>query len=301
MAASRSDPESVLEVVRMARLAGEAAGAIARTAVPQIDPTAVGRVDPNDLRVAVEGALEASYPDVALDVLEASGILAVFLPEVTELVGFGDGEWRHKDVWKHTKQVVLQSERTPILRWAALLHDIGKPRTRKISPSGEVHFLGHSEVGASMFDRMCHRVPFDAAMKERIRFLILHHLRANQYDPGWTDSAVRRFAREMGTCLPELLALSRADITTKRPERKARGLKAISDLGERVALLAAEDAKLPPLPKGLGEALMAHLGIAAGPRIGQLKKKLERLVEDGELEARREAEYYIAALERLGT
>lgn len=301
MAVSRSDPESVLEVVRMARLAGEAAGAISRTAVPKVDPALVAQIDPKDLRVAFQGALEASYPDVALDVLEASGILAVFLPEVTELVGFGDGEWRHKDVWKHTKQVVLQSERTPILRWAALLHDIGKPRTRKISPDGQVHFLGHSEVGASMFDRVCSRVPFEAEMREQIRFLILHHLRANQYDPGWTDSAVRRFAREMGGCLPELLALSRADITTKRPERKARGLKAIGDLAERIRLLAEEDAKLPPLPKGLGEALMAHLGIPAGPRIGQLKKRLERLVEDGELEARREAEYYVEALSRLET
>jgi poly(A) polymerase len=301
MAVSRSTPESVLEVVRMARLAGEAAGAISRAAVPRVDPTLVQQIDPKDLRLAIQESLEARYPDVALDVLEASGILAVFLPEVTELVGFGDGEWRHKDVWKHTKQVVLQSEPTPILRWAALLHDIGKPRTRKISPDGQVHFLGHSEVGASMFDRMCSRVPFDAEMRERIRFLILHHLRANQYDPSWTDSAVRRFAREMDTCLPELLALSRADITTKRPERKARGLKAITDLGERIRLLAEADAKLPPLPKGLGEALMAHLGIPAGPRIGQLKKKLEKMVEDGELEARQDAEYYVAALSRIET
>lgn len=299
MAAAGTTPESVLEIVRMARLAGEASGSISRAAVPQVDPALVTSIDPKELRVAIQGALEATYPDVALDVLEASGVLAVFLPEVTELVGFGDGEWRHKDVWKHTKQVVLQAERTPLLRWAALLHDIGKPRTRKISPDGQVHFLGHSEVGASMFDRLCTRVPFEPDMREQIRFLILHHLRANQYDPGWTDSAVRRFAREMGSCLPELLALSSADITTKRPERKARGLKAIGDLAERIRVLAEEDAKLPPLPKGLGEALMAHLGIPAGPRIGQLKRKLERLVEDGELEARREPEYYLAALAKI--
>jgi len=299
MSGSRATAESVLEIVRMARLAGEASGAISRAAVPRVDPVTVTKVDPVDLRVAVQGALGAAYPDVALDVLEASGVLSCFLPEVTALVGFGDGEWRHKDVWKHTKQVVLQAECTPMLRWAALLHDIGKPRTRKISPDGQVHFLGHSEVGASMFDRICSRIPFEPDMREQIRFLILHHLRANQYDASWTDSAVRRFAREMASCMPELLALSRADITTKRPERKARGLRAINDLAERIARLAEEDAKLPPLPKGLGEAIMAHLGIPAGPRIGQLKKRLERMVEDGALEARREPEYYLAAIDSL--
>ena len=299
MNGSRVTPESVLEIVRMARLAGEASGAISRAAVPRIEPAVVATLDPGDLRVALQDALGATYPDVALDVLEASGVLEAFLPEVTALVGFGDGEWRHKDVWKHTKQVVLQAERTPLLRWAALLHDIGKPRTRKISPDGQVHFLGHSEVGASMFDRICHRVPFEADLRDQIRFLILHHLRANQYDPSWTDSAVRRFAREMASCMPELLALSRADITTKRPERKARGMRAIGDLAERIARLAEEDAKLPPLPKGLGEALMTHLGIPAGPRVGQLKKKLERLVEDGELEGHRDADYYLAALDRV--
>ena len=141
------------------------------------------------------------------------------------MVGFGDGEWLHKDVWKHTKQVVRQAEPRLEVRWAALLHDIGKIRTRSISPAGEVHFFGHAEVGARMFDRIDRRIPLfaaDAALKKSVRFLILHHLRASQYDASWTDSAVRRFAKDVGPALDDLLCLSRADITTKRPEKERR-------------------------------------------------------------------------------
>ena len=117
------------------------------------------------------------------------------------MVGFGDGEWRHKDVWKHTKQVVRQAVPRLELRWAALFHDIGKMKTRSITPDGKVHFLGHAEVGTRMFDKLDRRLGLFApepALKETVRFLILHHLRANQYSPDWTDSAVRRFARELG-------------------------------------------------------------------------------------------------------
>ncbi len=143
------------------------------------------------------------------------------------MVGFGDGEWRHKDVWKHTKQVVRQAVPRIEVRWSALFHDIGKVRTRTISPGGEVHFFGHAEVGARMFDKMNRREKLFSAeetLRAEIRFLVLHHLRASQYDGSWTDSAVRRFAREMGPHLEDLLCLSRADITTKRPEKKRRGI-----------------------------------------------------------------------------
>src|SRR5207237_6520824 len=199
------------------------------------------------------------------------GALATVLPAVEKLVGFGDGEWRHKDVWKHTKQVVRQAVPRIEVRWAALLHDIGKGKTRSISPSGEVHFFGHAEVGARMFDKIDRRVPLftkDDTLKTTVRFLILHHLRASQYEASWTDSAVRRFAKEMGGCLDDVLNLSRADITTKRPEKKKRGLKQISELADRVRTLAAEDAVVPPLPSGIGDAMMAAFGIPPSRRIG---------------------------------
>ena len=252
-----------------------------------------------DVRARLDRVVMSSDAEAGLDALLESGALAAILPEVQAMVGFGDGEWRHKDVWKHTKQVVRQAVPRLEVRWAALLHDIGKTRTRSISPEGEVHFFGHAEVGARMFDKIDRRVPLftrDAALKDTVRFLILHHLRASQYDASWTDSAVRRFAREMGGSLEDLLCLSRADITTKRPEKKRRGLRQISDLAERVRRLAEEDAVVPPLPSGIGDAIMSALGIPPTRRVGEIKRALEAAVEAGEVLGHQDAEFYLEYL-----
>jgi len=229
-----------------------------------------------------------------LDALLAVGVLEAWLPEVHAMVGFGDGEWRHKDVWKHTKQVVWQSVPRLEVRWGALLHDIGKIKTRSVEPTGEVHFFGHSEVGASMFrKRVAARLGIEGELYHRVHFLILNHLRASQYDGSWTDSAVRRFAREMGDGLTDLLDLSRADITTKRPEKKKKGLRQISEIGDRIESLAKEDAKIVPLPKGLGTAISERFGVPPSKRLGDLRKRLEEMVESGELEAQQPIEMYL--------
>lgn len=248
------------------------------------------------VRASLERVLMGRDPEAGLDALLELGALDLLLPEVKALVGFGDGEWRHKDVWKHTKQVVRQAVPRTEVRWAALLHDIGKVKTRRIEPNGEVHFFGHAEVGASMFDRMQRRVAIfkgQEKLSSQVRFLILHHLRASQYDGSWTDSAVRRFAKEMGGGLCDLLDLSRADITTKRPERKKKGLDAISELARRVREIQEMDAKIPPLPKGVGTAISERFGIAPSPRLGELMKVLKAAVEEGRLDAQREASYYL--------
>jgi|LNFM01.1.fsa_nt_gb poly(A) polymerase len=255
------------------------------------------------LRLGFERVILSRNPEEGLDALLASGALDAMLPEVKAMVGFGDGEWRHKDVWKHTKQVVRQSVSRVEVRWAALLHDIGKVKTRRILPNGEVHFHGHAEVGASMFDRLQARTRLFVGEDElavRVRELILHHLRASQYDGTWTDSAVRRFAKEMGTCLGDLFDLSRADITTKRPERKRKGLESISELAERVRKVREMDAKLPPLPKGLGTAICERFGVAPSPRLGEVMKALKDKVDGGELEAQRELDYYLQYIGDLG-
>lgn len=260
-----------------------------------------------DVRRRFDEVLMAREAERGLDALLACGALGALLPEVEAMVGFGDGEWRHKDVWKHTKQVVRQAVPRLEVRWAALLHDIGKLRTRSISPDGEVHFFGHAEVGARMFDKLERRAAFfrsEEALRERVRFLILHHLRASQYDGSWTDSAVRRFAKEMGEGLDDLLCLSRADITTKRPEKKRRGLRQISELGERVSQIQELDAVVPPLPSGIGDLMMKGLGLPPSRRIGELKRALEAAVEAGELEPHQPAEHYLEFLmahrERFG-
>ncbi len=258
-----------------------------------------------DARAELDRLLLGKQPDEGLEALRLTGALDVWLPEVASLVGFGDGEWRHKDVWKHTKQVVLQSVPRLAVRWGSLLHDIGKVKTRSIEPSGEVHFFGHSEVGAAMFrKRVGQRLGFEGETFDRIHFLILHHLRASQYDASWTDSAVRRFSKEMGEGLVDLLDLSRADITTKRPEKRKRGLQQISDLSACIRKLQEEDAKRPPLPKGLGLEVMAAFGLPPSKKIGDLFKALEACVEAGELEGGHDAAHYLEFLranaERFG-
>lgn len=260
-----------------------------------------------DVRARLDRVMMSDDAEAGLDALLAAGALSAILPEVEAMVGFGDGEWLHKDVWKHTKQVVRQAVPRLEVRWAALLHDIGKVRTRSIAPNGEVHFFGHAEVGARMFDKIDRRVPLfrkDTSFKQSVRFLILHHLRASQYEGSWTDSAVRRFAKDVGPALEDLLSLSRADITTKRPEKKRKGLKQINDLAERVRMVAEQDAIVPPLPSGIGDDMMKAFGLPPSRRIGDLKRALEDAIDTGEIPSHQPSEVYLAFLranaERFG-
>jgi poly(A) polymerase len=248
------------------------------------------------LRRELDRVMMGEHADLGLDALLVTGVLDCLLPEVKAMVGFGDGEWRHKDVWKHTKQVVIQSVPRLEVRYAALFHDIGKVRTRSISPDGEVHFFGHAEVGARMFDKLERRERLfasDESLRSTVRFLVLHHLRASQYDGKWTPSAIRRFTREMGARLDDLLCLSRADITTKRPEKKRRGVALIDELGEKINALAAEDSKQPPLPTGVGNELMQQFALPPSRLIGEIKRALEAAIESGELEPHLESGEYV--------
>jgi len=285
----------------------EIAGAIANEG--RLPPDAITRVaqdhavrlsdaDKTRLRDAVEQMLMGRDVDAALEWLREAGIIGVLFPELAATIDLVQEAGRqHKDVWAHTKQVVKQTVRRPLVRWAALLHDIGKVPTRTFTPEG-VHFHGHAEVGARMFDKVHGRFAFARDERQTIRFLVKHHLRTNQYSDQWTDSAVRRFHREMGAYMTDLLDLSRADITSKRPGRRKALLEQISALADRVERLAEADAKLPPLPGGVGNAIMNAFEIPPSRLIGDLKRALEAKIEAGELEARREDAYYVAYLAR---
>ena len=245
-------------------------------------------------RKHMDRLLASKHPEPGLDAVESVGCLDAWLPEVAAMVGFGDNEWRHKDVWLHTKQVVKQSVPRIEVRWGALLHDIGKPKTRRIDDHGNVTFHGHAEVGAAMFrKRVAERLGFEGAERERVHFLILHHLRAAQYDEDWTDAAVRRFYNQMTDGLRDLLDLSRADITTKRPEKRRRGVRQISLLAKRIRDLQEEDRKVAPLPKGLGTEIMKEFGVPPSKRLGDLIKQLTAAAEAGEVEPEQPAKYYI--------
>lgn len=247
-------------------------------------------------------ALCGHHPDVAMQWLRDAGLLVHLLPELDATVAFSqEGGRRHKDVWEHTKAVVRQSVPRPAVRWAAVLHDIGKVPTRRFAGPGKVTFHGHAEEGVRMFRRgPARRIGFPGELGERVELLILYHLRGGQYDGSWTDTAVRRFAAEMGPVLTDLLDLSRADVTSKRPGKRQKCLSMISELARRIREIAAADARVPPLPPGLGNLLMVALGLPPGKHIGELRNRLEALCEAGELEARQAPEYYVEVVRARG-
>jgi poly(A) polymerase len=259
------------------------------------DPAPLRACPPEQLYQQLTEAICGRRPDVAMQVLHDAGVLAVVLPELEATVDFSqEAGRRHKDVWEHTKTVVWQSVPKPTVRWSAMLHDIGKVPTRRFLEDGGVTFHGHAEVGERMFLRgPAQRIGFPPDERDAIAALIRFHLRPGQYDASWTDSAVRRFAREVAPHLTDLLNLSRADVTSKRPGKRKRSLHELSELGRRIRALEAEDQKPRPLPPGLGHALMAALGLRPGPAIGQLRARLQALFEAGEIDGGREPEYYV--------
>jgi poly(A) polymerase len=253
------------------------------------------RVEPEQVYAILTPPLCGKHPHVVLQWLRDAGLLVHLLPELEATVTFAqEGERRHKDVWEHTKAVVRQSVPRPAVRWGAVLHDIGKVTTRRFLPDGRVTFHGHAEEGVRMFRRgVVKRIGFPPDVRKLVELLIRHHLRAGQYDGSWTDSAVRRFHREMEPFLRDLLDLSRADVTSKRPGKRARCLRLITELAQRIEQLEAEDRRPKPLPAGLGNALMQGLELPPGKHIGVLRERLEALFQAGEIEGGREPEYYL--------
>jgi poly(A) polymerase len=271
--------------------------AAARAAAPAIAELPAPRI-----RAAIEGVIMARSLEVGLQWMHDAGVLGVVLPELEATVDFSqEAGRRHKDVWEHTKQVVTQSVPNPLVRWAALLHDIGKVPTRVMLPDGKVTFHRHAEIGARMWEPIARRLGFDKEMRQQIRFLVLHHLRANAYAPSWTDAAVRRFDHEMGAHLDDLLDLSRADVTSRRPGRRQEAVRNIHALKERILAIRELDARVPPLPPGLGNTIMEAFGLPPSKRIGDLRKLCEDAVERGELEERRDAAYYVEYLRKSGS
>jgi poly(A) polymerase len=271
-------------------------GAAARAAAPLLTSIA-----PAQMRTAIEAVILGRSLDLGLQWMHDSGMLGVVLPELEATVDFSqEAGRRHKDVWEHTKQVVRQSVPNPLVRWAALLHDIGKVPTRVMLPDGKVTFHRHAEIGARMWDPIAKRLGFDKLERHKIRFLILHHLRANAYEPSWTDAAVRRFDHEMGDHLDDLLDLSRADVTSRRPGRRQEAVSNIHALKVRILAIRELDARVPPLPPGLGNAIMTAFSLPPSKRIGDLRKLCEEAVEAGELAERQDADYYVDFLRARG-
>jgi poly(A) polymerase len=268
----------------------------ARAVAPDLGSLPVARI-----RQAIERVIVGPYAAPALQWLHDSGVLAVVLPELDATVDFSqEAGRRHKDVWEHTKQVVSQAPPQAIVRWAALLHDIAKVQTRVLLPDGKVTFHRHAELGARMFGPIARRLGFERSEYKRIQALILYHLRANAYEPDWTDAAVRRFDHEMGDLLGDLVELSRADVTSARPGRRQEAGRNIEALLQRILIVRELDARVPPLPPGLGNAIMEAFKLPPSRRVGELRKLCEDAILRGELVERQPSEYYVEYLRKQG-
>jgi poly(A) polymerase len=271
------------------------------TAAARLAATELAALPPGRVRQGLEKVILGSAAGCGLQWLHDAGALAVLLPELEATVDFSqEAGRRHKDVWEHTKQVVMQAPARALLRWAALLHDVGKVPTRAMLPDGRVTFHRHAEVGARMFGTVARRLGFERNDRHRITGLILHHLRANAYEAGWTDAAVRRFDHEMGDLLEDLIELSRADVTSARPGRKQEAARNIEALLQRITAVRAIDARVPPLPPGLGDAIMEAFGLSPSRRVGELRKLCEEAIERGELVERQPSSYYVDFLKGRG-
>ncbi|MGB0590107.1 MAG: HDIG domain-containing metalloprotein [Myxococcota bacterium] len=233
----------------------------------------------------------------ALQWLESTGALAVWLPEVHALVNFHlSSPVHHKDLWSHTLEVL---ERTPVdadLRWVALLHDIGKVATRAIFGHGQVSFHGHEKLGAWLTHGIAARLHMPDARRERIAFVVEHHARVNAYEGSWSDRAIRRLIRDAGEHLEDMLRFSSADYTTKRPRRASRIRAQLAELTERIARMNAKANAAPTLPPRLGSALCSDMNIKPGPQVGEFIAWLEAQISTGELQPGQDTHYYVDAL-----
>jgi len=234
-------------------------------------------------------------PRAGLEVLVDSGLAAHVLPELALLREERDEHRRHKDVYQHSLTVLdqaidLEKFRHPgeppnlVNRLAALLHDIGKPVTKKFE-GGQVTFHHHDVVGAKMVKKRLKALRFDNNTVDRVAKLIELHLRFFGYaDQGWSDSAVRRYVRDAGEELELLHILTRADVTTRNQQKADRLAFAYDDLEQRIAELQEQeqlDAMRPDLD---GEQIMAILGISPGREVGMAYRfLLEMRMDEGPL------------------
>jgi poly(A) polymerase len=292
--------DAILQVA--AQVAGGGAAVVPEiTAAARLAAPALTAMPPARLRQALEQVILGSAAGQGLQWLHDAGVLAVLLPELEATLDFSqEAGRRHKDVWEHTKQVVMQASPRPLVRWAALLHDVGKVSTRVLLPDGRVTFHRHAEVGARLFGPIARRLGFPRDERQRVSGLILHHLRANAYEAAWSDAAVRRFDHEMGELLDDLIDLSRADVTSARPGRKQEAARNIDALLQRILVVRALDARVPPLPPGLGDAIMAAFHLSPSRRVGELRRLCEEAIDRGELAERQPAEYYVEYLRQQG-
>ncbi|MER5970812.1 CCA tRNA nucleotidyltransferase [Streptomyces sp. NPDC002055] len=283
-----------LRMLRAARFAAQLDFEVAPDVVAAMTAMAdrIGIVSAERVRDELNKLVLAARPRKGLKLLVDTGLADHFLPELPALRLERDEHHRHKDVYEHSLTVLDQAialeegEPDLVLRLAALLHDIGKPRTRRFESDGRVSFHHHEVVGAKMTKSRMTKLKYSNELVKDVSRLVELHLRFHGYGTGeWTDAAVRRYVRDAGPLLDRLHKLTRSDCTT-RNKRKANALSSAYDgLEERIARLQEQEELDSIRPDLDGNEIMEILGVGPGPMVGKAYKHLLELrLENGPME-----------------
>ncbi|WP_413467018.1 CCA tRNA nucleotidyltransferase [Mycolicibacterium sp. 120270] len=244
----------------------------------------LGRITAERVAAELDKLILGADPPAGIDLMVESGLGDVVLPEIGAMRMAIDEHHQHKDVYQHSLTVLRQAieleDEGPdlVLRWAALLHDIGKPATRRHEPGGGVSFHHHEVVGAKMVRKRMRALKYSKQMVDDVSQLVYLHLRFHGYGDGkWTDSAVRRYVTDAGPLLPKLHKLVRADCTTRNKRRAARLQANYDELEARIAEIAAKEDLQRVRPDLDGNEIMQILDIPAGPQVGEAWNYLKEL------------------------
>ncbi|HZQ32379.1 MAG TPA: CCA tRNA nucleotidyltransferase [Mycobacterium sp.] len=281
------DPLRMLRAARFVSQLGFAVAPRVRAAIEEMAPQ-LERITAERIAAELDKLILGDDPVAGIELIVDTGMGEVVLPEIGAMRLAIDEHHQHKDVYRHSLTVLRQAveleDEGPdlVLRWAALLHDIGKPATRKHEADGGVSFHHHEVVGAKMARKRLRALKYSNQMVDDVSQLVYLHLRFHGYadDKGagkWTDSAVRRYVTDAGPLLPRLHKLVRADCTTRNQRRAARLQANYSDLERRIAELAAKEDLQRVRPDLDGNEIMELLGIPAGPEVGEAWRHLKEL------------------------
>jgi poly(A) polymerase len=282
------DPLRMLRAVRFVAQLGLTPSDEVVAAMTSLAPELL-RITPERVQAELSKTLLQDRPRAALELFVSTGLADHVLPELSALRMEIDEHHQHKDVYSHSLTVLDQAialekadpdAESPdlVLRLAALLHDVGKPKTRRHEPRGRVSFHHHEVVGMKLVRRRLTELRYPKDVVEAVARLTFLHLRFHGYGRGeWTDSAVRRYVTDAGDLLPRLHKLVRSDCTTRNKRRAAALAATYDSLEKRMAELAAAEDLARVRPDLDGNAIMAILGIPAGPQVGEAWRFLKEL------------------------